>query len=87
MTPLQAIRAAHKASGFTVTELAKATDINRATLAQWLAQGRPDAIPGKAMYKPPTAAQVWLIADVAMRAAQKNLQAVSELRDSLPKPP
>jgi len=86
MTPLEAIRQAHKLSGLTVTELADATKLTRARLAQWLAQGRADAIPGKAMYKPPTAAQVWLIADVAMRAAQKNLQAVSELRDSLPKP-
>jgi hypothetical protein len=86
MSPLQAIRAAHKASGFTVTELANATGTNRARLGQWLAQGRPDAIPGKAMYGPPTDAQVRLIVDVAVGAARRNLQAVSELRDTLPKP-
>lgn len=86
MTPLEAIREAHKLSGLTVTELAKATDLTRARLAQWLAQGRADAIPGRGVYSPPTDAHVRLIVDVAVESARKNLQNVSTLRDSLPKP-
>jgi len=85
VTPLEAIRAAHKLSGLTVTELADATKLTRARLAQWLAQGRADAIPGRGVYSPPTDAHVRLIVDAAVESARTNLQKVSILRDSLPK--
>jgi len=85
-TPLAIIRRAHQHSGATVTELAESTGIGRARLGEWLSRAKPGAKDRGTVYSAPTPVDARRVVEAAVTFARGHLQAVSELRDALPKP-
>ena len=84
MTALEAIRAAHQASGATVTELADVTGISRARLGEWLSRAKPGAKYRRTIYAAPSDADVRAVAEACLLLAKANLEAVERLLSALP---
>lgn len=77
----ETIRAAHKASGATVTKLADSTTpkIGRARLGEWLSRAKPGAKPRRSVYQPPTDDDARAVVEAALALAKENVAKLEQL--------